>query len=61
VRNDGRVGGRWQRKQKKRKKTGGAAEKREKPTVALGVRLVVMLASYGGADGGKTGDEGGGG
>jgi hypothetical protein len=32
VRNDGRVGGQWQRKQKKRKKTGGAAEK---PTVAL--------------------------
>jgi len=61
VRNDGRVGGRWQRKQKKRKKMGGAAEKREKPTVALGVRLVVMLASCGGADGGKTGDEGGGG
>jgi len=28
--------------------------------VALGGRLVVMLASYGGADGGKTGDESGG-
>jgi hypothetical protein len=29
--------------------------------VAVGVQLVVVLASYGGADGGKTGDEGGGG
>jgi len=29
--------------------------------VALGGRLVVMLASCGGADGGKTGDECGGG
>jgi hypothetical protein len=54
-------GGRWQRKQKKKKKTGGAAERREKPTVALGGRLVVVLASCGGVDGGKTGDESGGG
>jgi len=38
---------------------GSKRRRREKPTVALGVRLVVMLASYGGADGGKTGDEGG--
>jgi len=29
--------------------------------VALGGRLVVVLASCGGADGGKTGDESGGG
>jgi hypothetical protein len=29
--------------------------------VALGGRLAVVLASYGGADGGKTGDESGGG
>jgi hypothetical protein len=54
-------GGRWQRKQKKKKKTGGAAERREKPMVALGGRLVVVLAFCGGADGGKTGDESGGG
>jgi hypothetical protein len=40
---------------------GGAAERREKLMVALGGRLVVMLASCGGADGGKTGDECGGG
>ena len=52
--------GQWKRKQKK-KKTGGAAERREKPTVAHGGRLAVVLASCGGADGGKTSDESSGG
>jgi len=60
--NGGKAGcggvGRWQRKQMK-KKTGGAAEMREKPAVALGGQLVVV--SCGGVDGGKTGDESGGG
>jgi hypothetical protein len=32
-----------------------------KPTVAFGGQLVVSLASYGGANSGKTVDEGGGG
>ena len=36
----------------------GCREERERFTVALGGRL---MASYGGADGGKTSDEGGGG
>jgi len=48
-------------KLKKQKRAGGAVERRERPTVALGGRLVIVLASCGDGDGGKTGDEGGGG
>ena len=48
-------------KLKKKKHAGGAAERRERPMVALGARLVVVLASCGEGDGGKTSDEGGGG
>jgi len=49
--------GRWQRKQKKKKKTEGVVERREKPTVALGGRLVVVLASCDAAGGGCNGEE----
>jgi hypothetical protein len=48
-------------KLKNKKRAGGAAERRERPTVALGGQLVVVLASCGEGDGGNTGDKGGGG
>ena len=49
------------RRIRKKKHAGGAGERREKPTVALSGRLVVVFTSCGEGDVGKTGDEGGGG